>query len=227
MACGIYIMRFNGTNKVYIGQSLDIESRKVQHNVLMRTNKASKKVQEAYHRYGAPSIGILDECMPEELDLLEDEYILLYNSVDNGFNTRTNAGGGSSLPGEMNGNAKYSNSQICSSLLLLIRVPKLSYPEISSITGVSRAMLAEIAAGSSHRWLSDVLNEEYSLLMSFRNCRNTRLYPPIKSPTGEIFEVKHLSKFCEEHGLDTGNLSKVLTGKKKQYLGWYAIPQEK
>jgi hypothetical protein len=220
-------MRFSGTDKVYIGQSLDIENRKIQHNTLFHTSKASKKLQKAYNVYGTPSICTLEECEPAELDSLEYEAILVYDSVNNGFNTKTSPCGGSNLPGDLNGNAKYSNSQICKSVLLLVQVPKLSYPQITNLTGISKSMLVEIATGRSHRWLAKEMPVEYSLLMSFKNCRNTRLYPLIKSPTGEVFKVEHLTKFCNEHGLDNGNMSKVLTGKKKQYLGWVAVPQEK
>jgi hypothetical protein len=42
----------------------------------------------------------------------------------------------------------------------------------------------------------------------------------VTSPTGEIFNIKNLNKFCRENGLDTSNLHGVAMGKKKHHKGW-------
>ena len=227
MTCGIYILNFKGTDKVYIGQSKHIELRMIQHRSLFSTGTASKKLKNAYNIHGMPSISILTECTEDELDDLEYEAILLYDSVNSGFNTRTSPGGGSSLFGDLNGRSKYTNDQIIDALFLLLSPTKLTYREIHSITGVPKATLVDITNGTAHKWLEKVFPEECLLLKCFRHKRNTRFYPSLKSPEGIIYTVEHLTKFCNEHNLDSGNISKVLTGKKKQYLGWVAIPVEK
>jgi predicted GIY-YIG superfamily endonuclease len=223
MSTGIYILRFKNTSKVYIGQSTNLELRAVQHKSLFRAGNASQKMQEAFNTYGLPSMEVLVECEAQELDALEYEAISLYDSVNNGFNTRKSAGGGSNLWGELNGRSKYTNTQIIDAFFLLLQSPKLTYPKIFSMTGVPRPTLVDISNGTGHKWLGSMFPDEYTLLLSYRHKRNTRFYPKIMSPTGEIHTVEHLSNFCKKHGLDTGNLSKVLTGKKKQYLGWQVI----
>ena len=227
MATGIYILKFDGTDKVYIGQSTNLSLRLTQHKSLFKSNKASKKMQEAYLLYGFPRMEVLTYCEEHELDDLEYEAISLYDSVNNGFNTRKSPGGGSNLWGDSNGRSKYKNTQIIDSFFLLLQTPKLTYLEIYAKTGVPKGTLVDISNGTGHTWLKDMFPDEYTLLLSYRHKRNTRTYSKILSPAGEVYTVEHLSNFCIKHGLDVGNMSKVLTGKKKQYLGWVPIPSEK
>jgi hypothetical protein len=42
----------------------------------------------------------------------------------------------------------------------------------------------------------------------------------VTSPSGEIYFIKNLNKFCRENGLDTSNLHAVSTGRKKHHKGW-------
>ena len=223
MATGIYILRFKDTDKVYIGQSTNLSLRLTQHKSLFKSGQASKKMQEAYSLYGMPTMEILIHCEESDLDDLEYEAINLYDSVNNGFNTRSYAGGGSNLWGESNGRSKYSNAKIIDSFFLLLQTPKVTYPKIYSLTGVPKGTLVDISNGTGHKWLQDIFPEEYKTLISYRHKRNTRTYSKLMSPEGSIFVVEHLTKFCHEHNLDTGNMSKVLTGKKKQYLGWKVV----
>lgn len=227
MTCGIYILKFKDTDKVYIGQSKRIELRIVQHRALFTAGTASKKMQNAYVIHGMPLVEVLTECNEDELDDLEYEAISLYDSVNNGFNTRSTPGGGHSLWGELNHNSKYTNNQIIDSLFLLLSTPKLTYPEIFKISGVPKSTLVDISNGTGHIWLEGLFPKEYNLLKSYRYKRNTRFYPDLKSPNGITYTVEHLTTFCNEHSLDYGNMSKLLTGKKKQYLGWTTIPLEK
>lgn len=221
--CGIYALRFNGTDKLYIGQTTSFTQRLKQHKALFKSNKSSKKLQQAYNIYGMPDMEILEYCKEDELNSLEEEFIEIYNSISNGYNSRSSATGGNSLFGESNGNSIYSNEQIINSLFLLISIPKLTYPEITKITKVAKGTLVDIANGTGHKWLNKIFPEEYNYLLSFRHKRNTRLYKLIKSPEGKIYKVEHLTKFCNEHNLDNGNISKLLRGLKKQYLGWTAV----
>ena len=226
MTTGIYKLKFKGTDKVYIGQSLNIEYRLMQHKSLFKSAKASAKMMGAFTCYGFPTIEVLEVCSREELDDLEAQYIIQYDSMNNGFNTRSSAAGGSNLWGASNGRAIYSNEQIIDCLFLLIQTPKLTYPQIQDITQVLKATIVDIANGTGHTWLEQKFPSEYAILKSYRKCRNTREYMKAVSPTGEVFTVTHLSNFCSEHKLQTGNMSKLLRGKCKSYGGWTAIPLE-
>lgn len=223
MTVGVYKLTFKGTDKVYIGQSKNIEHRLQQHRGMFKYQKASIKLQDAYNTYGMPILTILEETTEELLDKVEEHFILSYNSVEEGFNTRSKTTGGVSQWGASNGRAIYSNEQIIECLFLLIQTPNLTYPIIQKKTEVLRATIVDIANGTGHTWLSRVYPEEYKLLMSFRNKRNTRHYKKAVSPTGQVFEVTHLSKFCIEHNLSNGNMSKLLRGLCNSYNGWTTL----
>ena len=40
------------------------------------------------------------------------------------------------------------------------------------------------------------------------------------SPAGERVEIIWLRPFCREHGLDSGNLVKVVQGERQHHKGW-------
>lgn len=221
MTCGVYIMHFKNTDKVYIGQSRNIEKRTTEHNNLFRLGKASSKLMEAYLAYGLPTIEVLKKCEEKDLNSLEEFYIEEFDSVNNGFNTRSKAtSGGVNCYGELNGRSKYTNKQVVNTLLTLIEFPELKHKEVAAITGLSRSMVVDIACGHGHRWLEKDYPIEYSILLNLIGNRSSLKYSPIVSPEGKVYEVTNLSSFCLEHGLDTGNLSKVLRGLRKSYNGW-------
>lgn len=96
---GIYKIVNKINNKVYIGESLDIERRWDEHKEDLNNNKHhSKKLQSAWNKYGEESFEFLIEKdltndtyinnFLLELVLLkyEDIYINKYNSVDEGYN---------------------------------------------------------------------------------------------------------------------------------------------
>lgn len=59
-------------------------------------------------------------------------------------------------------------------------------------------------------WCTDQYNKEYSNKTVFK----------LKSPEGEIFETKNLSRFCRENNLLQGNMSKLVAGQRKSHRGW-------
>jgi len=102
MTIGIYKLNFKGTDKVYIGQSKNIESRFNSHISALRAGYSTKKLLEAYNSFGTPTIEILCECRIEELNDFENETIEIYNAVDNGFNASYTAGNYPPNPGQLN-----------------------------------------------------------------------------------------------------------------------------
>jgi predicted GIY-YIG superfamily endonuclease len=85
--CGIYKLNFNGTSKVYIGKGTDVLGRYSSHKRQLLQGTHTRKMMEAYHTYGMPSLEVVLECPKEELNATEDEVIEIYNAVNNGFNT--------------------------------------------------------------------------------------------------------------------------------------------
>lgn len=93
--------------KVYIGQSNDIERRWSEH----KRSKDSCIIHKAIRKYGADNFefSVIKECALSELSELEIYYIKYYNSIfPNGYNMTT-GGESNSAPGELNGNAKLTS----------------------------------------------------------------------------------------------------------------------
>lgn len=88
MSCGIYKITNLVNNKVYIGQSINIEKRWANEKSNSK-RKNGKKLSEAFTQYGIEnfSFEILEECPQEKLNEKEKYYISFYNSVEDGYNT--------------------------------------------------------------------------------------------------------------------------------------------
>lgn len=232
MTCGIYRLVFNGTDKVYIGQSKNIEKRYLDHIKTIRLGLASVKLTEAFNMYGKPSFDILVVCTEEELDDNENESIDIWDAYNNGFNSRERAtGGGRGAYGESNSRSIYTNKQIESVFFQLLENNK-TIEKISWDTQVSIGMVYSISNGSSHLWLHKLYPLEFELLKSRRYTKSGSAYqrgldlPIILNPQGAEFKVDNIRLFAREHGLDPGALNKVLNKKKGHITvkGWRLKP---
>lgn len=235
MTCGIYKLVFSGTNKVYIGQSVNIEKRYKQHICTLRNNEHNHKLQDAYIQFGIPSLEILSECSIEELDEQEDECIDIYNSVNNGFNIYYTANQAPSYTGYGYGNSKYSKQSILDAFNLLISTSN-AYTTIENITGVSCSTVCNIALQKSHLWLKEEYPEEYTKLSIEKPRDSSKIvsdklsagargivYPDIKSPTGEIYTITNAYKFAKERGLAPNHFQEVLNRHRKSHKGWKLV----
>lgn len=231
MTIGIYCLQFEGTDKVYIGQSVNIERRLSRHLYTLSKNEGSRKLQEAYNTFGKPTLEIVLICTQEELDTLEQEAIDIYNSIAYGFNTSTECSQPPRLHGEDNGSATHSNASILEVFNLLIDFPKMYAKEIKELTGVSISTIRGISAGTSHSWISKEYPDRYKQLMGINRSSNsahaamlsrkvTGNMPPVKSPTGEIYKVDSLRAFSATHNLDRKKLADLLRGNIMEHRGW-------
>lgn len=174
MTTGIYKLVFKDTNKLYIGQSIKLETRLIRHNWRVKSGTASKKLTEAYALYGVPQLVVLLECTQEELNSNEAEAIEIFDSVANGFNTvRTMVS--SALFGDSNPNAKFNNEQIIDAFKLLVSTD-LKAKEIASICGISPSMVGHISCCESHKWLKNIFKEEYDILYSRIGTRKNKSF---------------------------------------------------
>jgi hypothetical protein len=223
MTIGIYKLVFNGTNKVYVGQSGCIEKRYNNHVSELRAGDSSIKLQGAYTTYGEPTLVRLAECSLEELDSTECYYIKQYDSIDNGFNAVQGGHGGAY--GIYNTNSKFKEEDYHEVLFYLAET-NMSYKEIEEITGVSNSVIMHISSLTRHFWLAEAYPVLYSKLeakASVGNRRalgNKKISQSVVSPTGELFEVSNITRFAKEHGLSSGPLSALLSGKTKSCKGW-------
>lgn len=229
MTIGIYKLNYTGTDKCYIGQSEhSIEGRFTAHLRAMKGGFATKKLQEAYHTYGKPHLEILIEADKVDLDSLEIEAISVYNSVKNGFNTLSGGSTGNGQYGESASNAKYSNETYYNILKML--AAEYAAKDISSELGVSRAVIKSISGCENHKWLKDILPEEYAIVEAkhtayspknnHAQARGIQYLPIIEISTGKVYEITSLRETARLLNMDSGNLSRLLHGQVDSYKGF-------
>ena len=103
--CGIYIIKNDINNKVYIGQSINIHKRIQEHfwkSICQKDISYNSALHSAIRKYGKEHFywEILEECDASLLDEREKEYIKQYNSISpNGYNILS---GGQQYRAELN-----------------------------------------------------------------------------------------------------------------------------
>lgn len=229
MTIGIYILKFIGTDKIYIGQSRHIEKRLQEHMHLLKNNLGAKKLQEAFRTYGHPTLEILLECSISELNQCESEAIDIFNSCQEGLNSVSYGIGGTTLytTGENNPKCKYTNNQLEQVLTMLTGTEYYTHKEISTITNVGIPTIEGISSKTYHLWLKDSYPLLYSKLGKYRNIEfNTSKGSPVcigkilVSPIGDTYTLSSIKGFCKVHNLRSGHLRDVLVGKTLQHKGW-------
>lgn len=222
MTCGIYSLNFKGTDKIYIGLSINIEGGYRKHTCALRKNQAPQKLQEAYNLYGMPTYEVLIEDVETNLENLEKEAIEVFDAIDNGFNSRDGGAVGASLTirGEKNGRAKYTD-EIYINIFFDILNTKDTYIDIAKKYGVSTQIVDHIALGISHSaWLSRLFPEEYSRLpQAVLNRRKIEL-EIINIKTKEERTIYSLLDFSKESGIPKATLSGLKTGALKNARDW-------
>ena len=93
---GIYSIKNNINNKIYIGQSTNVYCRWSSHRSRLRKNKHGNiHLQNAWNKYGEDNFtfSILKICTELELDNFEKYYIDYYNSLDMNYGYNLQSGG--------------------------------------------------------------------------------------------------------------------------------------
>lgn len=203
---GIYLLKFTGTDKVYIGKSMDITKRFISHKFNLRKGLGAKKLQEAYNIYGEPEIEIVQECLEEDLNKYEELLIAEYNSVIDGFNTHE----------IVSGKHKGTSAKDLG----------IVYPTIVSPIGVEynieNAKKFARDHSLSYVYLNKVLNKHLPHIQGWYLKENLHLKKPIPVVTnGQVeVEVPNITKFAREYGLIPSNINGVINGKRKSHKGW-------
>lgn len=186
MTCGIYKLAFKGTDKVYIGQSKDIEKRFREHTHSFLNRKCSKKMLFAIDTYGIPQLSILycAKLLEEDLSIIEHQYILEYNSVTEGFNTMYSSCNSNLEITSIHGNSSYSEDTIIYVLELIVSDSLYTLDEIEKISGVKLSTIQQISACNTHTWLKYVCPDSYTKLESIYRSNRVLLRNTTKSTPG-------------------------------------------
>lgn len=232
MTCGIYLGAplSGNTDKVYIGQSIDIESRVLRHSSSLSRGCHTKKVQEGYITYGSFSWEIIKECKEEELDTQEEYFISLFNAYKEGFNSYENSSSAPILYGTDNGKVTDETLRLYKNILdETIKNPTYSRHKVANLLGIEAYIVSHVWYGSCGSWLINTFPTEYSLVISLRKTRKLGgataeqqgiEYPTLLNSSLETFTVTNARNFAETNCLDKGEVNRLLNKKVPYVKGW-------
>ena len=227
MTIGIYALYWEQQDLVYVGQSLDIESRGRSHLSKMRLNKHSNyKVQESYNSFGLPVLIIIEICAIDQLDSLEHLWTEEFSALSSDRGLCIVAPGLAGR-GTEHHSSIYSRTQILKVFSLLYKT-KLSVLDISLRTRVSECNIRNILCGNRHIWLKEEHPEKYlSMLSRDKFIRRLSTKVTLVSPSGvthNVDNIKEFSNFIEipatSLAAKIAGFTKVIYGKSNQYKGW-------
>lgn len=151
---GIYKIENNINHKIYIGQSKNIERRWKDHRsrIYYEANN-NLPLYRAFRKYGIDnfSFKVVEQCLSEELDKKEKEYIQKFNSIaPNGYNVTP--GGSSSYP------QKLTIEQV-KEIKKLLKTTTLNQTDIGNLFNVSQNAISDINTG--YCWIDE--KEDYPI----------------------------------------------------------------
>jgi group I intron endonuclease len=173
MTCGVYLLSFKNTHKVYVGKSISIEKRYREHLRDFKSESHTYKLMDAYTQYGVPELEIIEECLEEILATREEYHINLWNAVTDGFNYQFREYGGC-LSGEAHPASTYSNTHMLKVLEYIVENPSISLVQVSKDTETSYNVVKSLANGITHKWLQDINPEAYYAMLATKGTRNNR-----------------------------------------------------
>ncbi len=233
MIC-IYALYWPECDKIYIGQTSSYYKRLNDHlRKLKYSNHHNYLMQNVYDLYGLPETYVIQECLLNELNLLESYWCKEFNS------TNKNVGLNISEPGTYGGSgvnsptSKYSKFKI---LRIFSRLYKtdMSFLEVSLVESVNIAVVNHIGSGTSHVWLKEEYQNQHAIMRYKaidRKTNNTRggrptvaeeLGRPLElvSPVGKIVQVFNICQFCKENNLHQSAISSIKNKTRLSHKGW-------
>lgn len=143
--CGIYVLCYDN-NKYYVGQSIDIYHRALEHN---SKNKQLCDIALKQHNATITILEITNNL--NQLDILESYWILKYqsNNKNYGYNL-TNGGDVSGKRGTNHSNAVFNETTLAEVIALLRYHPELSLIDIANKYGVNQNTILSISQGKTY-----------------------------------------------------------------------------
>ena len=138
--CGIYKITNNINKKIYIGKSVNIETRWNQH----KYTKDSLPIHHAIQKYGINNFTfeVIEECNPKDLNEKEIYWIKHFNSYSGEGYNLTQGGDGASHP------VLLSNNEVIE-IIELLKDNKQTIKQIAELYNVSLRTISDINNGKS------------------------------------------------------------------------------
>lgn len=210
MTIGIYLLNFTGSDRVYIGQSTNIEKRYINHKSALRKNDThNKALKDLYNLYGLPNLIILEKCtMEDSLIVRENFFIEKFKETCINYISKE---------GPKLNTCEYTEQTYIDIFNLLVLGE--SAKDIKEKLNVSLKVIEGIYYCNKHLWLKERFPDKYKILESMGSLKNKK-YSNVLSPELVEYSVVHITNFCKEHNLNQGAMSRVLNGKAKTHKGW-------
>ena len=224
MTIGIYSIYFKEIDKIYIGQSQNIEQRFTAHKSLLNKGHYNYKLAKAFTQDANPIFSILTVCSIEELNSNEIYFIHEFNSIEEGLNITH--GGTANVYGYTSGKCKNTKEELETAFNLLTDT-SLTKLEVSSMSGVSVRTITSILCKKRHIWLHEhypevskiVLDNKYNRFVNAQENRyGTDCF--LISPEGLEYHCTNRNKCAKEHNLNSGHLGAVIRQEEYQHKGW-------
>lgn len=168
---GIYCIKNIKNNKIYIGQTNDIDIRWKNHiNMLKRNAHTNIHLQNAWNKYGENSFEfsvIYEATEDDNLNSLEKYYIKLYNANDENYGYNLTDGGegyklSEEVKNKMSINGRGKNSNLTEEQVAEIKIMMANGIDRKTIAekfSVSRKVLTNISTGKNFYYVLPELNE--------------------------------------------------------------------
>lgn len=234
--CGVYMIKNNINDKMYIGSSVDIMSRyKYGHLYRLRSNKHyNPKLQNAFNKYGESyfELHIIELCDVEELMRKEKDYILKFNSHKIGYNITEETDSpnrGKKLTEEHKRKIglKHKNKIITKEQREKISATLTGryggennpmYGKESPFKGKKHTEESKEKLKKSH--LGKKMSEQTKQKLRKPNYKSCNSYTII-SPDNDVFIVDDgLERFCDRVGVKFRMIMEILSGNISSYKGW-------
>lgn len=232
MGTGIYAIICKPTNKLYIGQSINIRSRKNSHlKDLLKCKHCNSYLQNSFNKYGRSSFAfqVLENCTREELNAKEAYWINLKrsNEAGYGFNLKE-AGGGLSECSEV-------HRESCRNTTRKKNVEKYGMWTVFNLqTGeVFETDSKKEYVGDQNRhnykkhyvafrdWTLQEFKTHYEKYNNYQqlNTEANKIYAK-NLTTGEVQEFPSVCRGAKELGIHEGLVRNVVLGKKLSTNGY-------
>lgn len=208
---------------LYIGSSENLYNRIIKdHLCILKREKYSKETNlllfNYCKKYGIENIEwyLLESCLPQETLIIEQKYLDIYRPFVNefgGFNLAHNAS--APMKGRKHSeNVKKRLSEFRKTCIgwKHSQETKNKIAQNNRIRGCSQETKDKISQSNKGRRWSEKAREKKS-----ETCGKIFL---MKSPNGEIIEIKNLKKFSINNNLNHSCMQKVATDKRPQHKGW-------